>query len=187
MWAFFQSVGTSPVSREYWYSLVRIGANWLAAGFKIKAGTSSGLVALCIFSSRRSLRTPFQCTRIESIVGWSRVPYIVMFDLSSLVYAETNWSFKISTFELLSLWMKPSLFFSGATPVGSCRFLLMYDQNTFRFSFRSLLTISSMYSLWVDLMSFCACIFTLVNVYVDLVVFTRIAGTSKTDCGSYWC
>ena len=28
--------------------------------------------------------------------------------------------------------------------------------------------------------------FTLVNVYVDLVVFTRIAGTSKTGSGIYW-
>ena len=27
---------------------------------------------------------------------------------------------------------------------------------------------------------------TLVNVYVDLVVFTRIAGTSKTGSGRYW-
>ena len=37
------------------------------------------------------------------------------------------------------------LFFSGLTPVDSCRLLLTYDQNTLRFSFRSLLTISSMY------------------------------------------
>ena len=29
--------------------------------------------------------------------------------------------------------------------------------------------------------------FTLVNVYVDLVVFTRIASTSKTGSGRYWC
>ena len=29
--------------------------------------------------------------------------------------------------------------------------------------------------------------FTLVNVYVDLVVFTRIVGTSKTGSGRYWC
>ena len=28
---------------------------------------------------------------------------------------------------------------------------------------------------------------TLVNVYVDLLVFTRIAGTSKTGSGRYWC
>ena len=28
---------------------------------------------------------------------------------------------------------------------------------------------------------------TLVIVYVDLVVFTRIAGTSKTGSGRYWC
>ena len=28
---------------------------------------------------------------------------------------------------------------------------------------------------------------TLVNVYVDLVVFPRIAGTSKTGSGRYWC
>ena len=28
---------------------------------------------------------------------------------------------------------------------------------------------------------------TLVNVYVDLVVFTRIAGTSQTGSGRYWC
>ena len=28
--------------------------------------------------------------------------------------------------------------------------------------------------------------FTLVNVYVDLVVFTRIAGTLKTGSGRYW-
>ena len=28
---------------------------------------------------------------------------------------------------------------------------------------------------------------TLVNVYVDLVVFTRIAGTSYTGSGRYWC
>ena len=27
---------------------------------------------------------------------------------------------------------------------------------------------------------------TLVNVYVDLVVFTRIAGTLKTGSGRYW-
>ena len=27
---------------------------------------------------------------------------------------------------------------------------------------------------------------TLVNVYVDLVVFTRIAGTLKTKSGGYW-
>ena len=29
-------------------------------------------------------------------------------------------------------------------------------------------------------------IYTLVNVYVDLVVFTRIAGTLKTGSGRYW-
>ena len=29
--------------------------------------------------------------------------------------------------------------------------------------------------------------YTLVNIYVDLVVFTRIAGTSKTGSGRYWC
>ena len=28
---------------------------------------------------------------------------------------------------------------------------------------------------------------TLVNVYVDLLVFTRIAGTSYTGSGRYWC
>ena len=28
---------------------------------------------------------------------------------------------------------------------------------------------------------------TLVNVYVDLVVFTRIVGTSLTGSGRYWC
>ena len=28
---------------------------------------------------------------------------------------------------------------------------------------------------------------TLVNVYVDLVVFTHIAGTSETGSGRYWC
>ena len=28
---------------------------------------------------------------------------------------------------------------------------------------------------------------TLVNVYVDLMVFTRIAGTSWTGSGRYWC
>ena len=28
---------------------------------------------------------------------------------------------------------------------------------------------------------------TLVNVYVDLLVFTRIAGTSQTGSGRYWC
>ena len=32
----------------------------------------------------------------------------------------------------------------------------------------------------------CAAIYTLVNVYVDLVVFTRIAGTSYTGSGRYW-
>ena len=30
-------------------------------------------------------------------------------------------------------------------------------------------------------------IFTLVNVYVDLLVFMRIAGTSETGCGRYLC
>ena len=30
-------------------------------------------------------------------------------------------------------------------------------------------------------------IFTLVNVYVDLLVFARIAGTSQTGSGRYWC
>ena len=34
-------------------------------------------------------------------------------------------------------------------------------------------------------LSFVIC--TLVNVYVDLVVFTRIAGTSWTGSGRYWC
>ena len=29
--------------------------------------------------------------------------------------------------------------------------------------------------------------FTLVNVYVDVVVFTGIAGTSQTGSGRYWC
>ena len=28
--------------------------------------------------------------------------------------------------------------------------------------------------------------FSLVNVYVDLVIFTRIAGTLKTGSGRYW-
>ena len=28
---------------------------------------------------------------------------------------------------------------------------------------------------------------TLVNVYVHLLVFTHIAGTSQTGCGRYWC
>ena len=28
---------------------------------------------------------------------------------------------------------------------------------------------------------------TLVNVYVDLLVFARIAGTSYTGSGRYWC
>ena len=30
-------------------------------------------------------------------------------------------------------------------------------------------------------------ILTLVNVFVDLVVFTRIAVTSQTGSGRYWC
>ena len=30
-------------------------------------------------------------------------------------------------------------------------------------------------------------VLTLVNVYVDLLVFTRIAGTSYTRSGRYWC
>ena len=89
IWAFFQSVGTSSESREHSYSLVRIGAYWIAADFKVKTGTSSGPVALCILRSLNSLRT--------------LVPFIRMCDWSSLLYAETNWLFKISTFELLSL------------------------------------------------------------------------------------
>ena len=32
----------------------------------------------------------------------------------------------------------------------------------------------------------CSTQLTLVNVYVDLVVFTRIAGTLKTGSGRYW-
>ena len=32
----------------------------------------------------------------------------------------------------------------------------------------------------------CKCMYSLVNVYVDLVVFTRIAGTFKTGSGRYW-
>ena len=28
---------------------------------------------------------------------------------------------------------------------------------------------------------------TMVNVYVDLVIFTRIASTLKTGIGRYWC
>ena len=41
-------------------------------------------------------------------------------------------------------------------------------------------------------LSECSCLIivytdiTLVNVYVDLVVFTRIAGTLKTGSGGYW-
>ena len=35
---------------------------------------------------------------------------------------------------------------------------------------------------WLDIS-----MYTLVNVYVELVVFTRIAGTSKTGSGRYWC
>ena len=31
------------------------------------------------------------------------------------------------------------------------------------------------------------CFNTLVNVYVDLLVFTHIAGTSYTGSGRYWC
>ena len=30
-------------------------------------------------------------------------------------------------------------------------------------------------------------IWTLINVYVDLLVFTRIADTSQTGSGRYWC
>ena len=33
----------------------------------------------------------------------------------------------------------------------------------------------------------CDGLYTLVNVYVDLLVFTRIAGTSKTRSGVYLC
>ena len=33
----------------------------------------------------------------------------------------------------------------------------------------------------------CYCYITLVNVYVDLLVFTRIAGTSLTGSSRYWC
>ena len=47
-----------------------------AADFKIKAGNSPGHVAMCILGSRRSLRTPFRCNWIESIVGWSLVPFL---------------------------------------------------------------------------------------------------------------
>ena len=89
IWAIFQSVGTSPESREHCYSLVMIGAYWIATDFKVKTGSSSGPVALCILRSLNSFRT--------------RVPFLGMCDWSSLVYAETNWLFKISTFELLSL------------------------------------------------------------------------------------
>ena len=90
MLAFFQSVGALPVSREYWYSLVRIGASWLAADFKMKAETPSVPFALCILRSCRSLRTPFPCTRIESIVELWLVPFFGMFDLSSLVRVYTG-------------------------------------------------------------------------------------------------
>ena len=37
-------------------------------------------------------------------------------------------------------------------------------------------------------MCFCiSTLLTLVNVYVDLLVFTRIAGTSQTGSGRFWC
>ena len=36
-----------------------------------------------------------------------------------------------------------------------------------------------------DTLLFCACYNTLVNVYVDLLVFTRIAGTPYTESGRY--
>ena len=135
-------------------------------------------VALSIFEYpwvSGSLRTPLQCSRIESIVGWWLVPFLGMFDLSSLVYAETNWSFKISTFELLSLWMKPSLFFSGAKPVDSCRLLLTYAQNTLGFSLRSLLTTSFMYFLWAFLMSFCACILSRLYLFQSIGLLVSLA------------
>ena len=37
------------------------------------------------------------------------------------------------------------------------------------------------------LIAVCASLYSLVNVYVDLLVFTRIAGTSETGSGRYWC
>ena len=61
------------------------------------------------------------------MIGCWLGPFRGMLDLSSLVYAETNCSFKISTLELLSLCINSSLFFSEATPVDFCRLLLIYD------------------------------------------------------------
>ena len=85
MKAFFQSDGTSPWSSEYWYNLVRVGAIWSAALFRMKFGIQSGPAALCIFRSRISLWTPLHCTSVGSMAECGLGPFVGILELSFLV------------------------------------------------------------------------------------------------------
>ena len=104
----------------------------------------SGPVALSVRRFRSSLRTPATLTWIGGMSGYGLSPLHGIVLLSSMVNTDLNWVFSISALLLLSLFKKPSLFFSGETPVDSQPLLFTYTQNFLELVVKSLLTTFSM-------------------------------------------
>ena len=106
----------------------------------MKAGLESGPVALSVF---KSLCTHFQSILISGMFG---VVLAFVWYVSEIFLCKYRLELLIENVgsRLCVLCRKPSLFFSGATPVNSCPLLFTNDQKFLELSLLSLLAVSCM-------------------------------------------
>lgn len=104
----------------------RFSANSVVAALKMNGRTKSGPAALYGFRLIKSLCTPFQSAMMPGMDDVVLRPFTGTVDVPSFVNSVLNYSLRMLTLDMGSLWRKPLLFFSGATPVDSWALLFMY-------------------------------------------------------------
>ena len=133
IWASLQSDGVSSSASEYWYSCDTIRVSSPAALFGINDDIQAGHVALWGFRYFSNLNKPFVLITMFSMDGYLLCPLSGIVLVFALVYTDWNCSLSISALYVVSLCIKPSFFFNGATPVNSWLFLLIAAQKPLGF------------------------------------------------------
>ena len=129
--AFFQSSGTWPGSRDCWMVFRKIGAISSARCRNSLVWTMSGSMALMTLSPLSSLMTPLTDTLISAMLGYGLWLRSGMLPRSSSMKTQEYWSFRICALTLLMVSNLPFRAFKGSTLIWSCSLAFMDCQSRF--------------------------------------------------------
>ena len=116
MFAFLQSLGSSPESTDFWKMAVSAGDISEAHSCKTRFGNPSGPAALLILIFCSNLVTPFLLIVRGGMCSFTRVGKGGILSPSSFVKTDWNWSINFSAFPLPSV-TKRFPDFRGETPI----------------------------------------------------------------------